>query len=369
MSTTREARAVFHHDVVVAGGGLIGLACASAIAREGLRVAVVTSADQGAASPASAGILAPSVGKATEAARALAIMARDLYPEFLEALAERTGLHVPLALSGILEIARGETEASLLRASLRSGSEWIDVTDLRQLEPLVVPGVGGAFHPVDGAVDAPALLAALTADAHRDPRMSLLDGRVIGIDATRRPLVAELEGGGHVEADCVVVAAGAWAGSIRGLPRPLPVTPVRGQMLAFDGPRMRHVVMGSNGYVVQRGNRSLVGSTMEQVGFDAGTTAEGADLLQGLAIELSRSFAHRRVLAHWAGLRPMTPDLLPIIGADPDCGRLFYACGHSKNGVLLAPLTAQIIAELVARGPTSIDATPYAPGRSFNIDR
>ncbi|HJR67981.1 MAG TPA: FAD-dependent oxidoreductase [Gemmatimonadaceae bacterium] len=369
MSTTREARAVFHHDVVVAGGGLIGLACASAIAREGLRVAVVTSADQGAASPASAGILAPSVGKATEAARALAIMARDLYPEFLEALAERTGLHVPLALSGILEIARGETEASLLRASLRSGSEWIDVTDLRQLEPLVVPGVGGAFHPVDGAVDAPALLAALTADAHRDPRMSLLDGRVIGIDATRRPLVAELEGGGHVEADCVVVAAGAWAGSIRGLPRPLPVTPVRGQMLAFDGPRMRHVVMGSNGYVVQRGNRSLVGSTMEQVGFDAGTTAEGADLLQGLAIELSRSFAHRRVLAHWAGLRPMTPDLLPIIGADPDCGRLFYACGHSKNGVLLAPLTAQIIAELVARGRTSIDATPYAPGRSFNIDR
>ncbi len=369
VSTTREARAVFHHDVVVVGGGLIGLACASAIAREGLRVVLVASADQGAASPASAGILAPTVGKATDATRALAITARDLYPGFLEALAERTGLHVPLDRSGILELALRDAEASALRASLRSGSEWIDDTELRRLEPLIAPGVGGVLHHEDGAVDAPALLAALTADVRGDPHISLFDHRVTGIDAAQQPLVAELAGGERVEADYVVVAAGAWVGSIRGLPRPLPVTPVRGQMLAFDGPRMRHVVMGSRGYLVQRGNSSLVGGTMEHAGFDAGTTAEGAGLLQQLAIELSPSFAHRRVRAHWAGLRPMTPDLLPIIGADPDFGRLFYACGHSKNGVLLAPLTARIIGELVARGRTSVDVTPYAPNRSWKIDR
>lgn len=369
MSTTRKPRAVFQPDVIVVGGGLIGLACATAVARAGVAVLVVSSTEPGAASPASAGILAPTVGDAPLPVQALGITARDMYPPYVEELVARTGIRVSLDLSGVLETARDDVEARALRASLQRHTEWVEPHLLRDLEPAVAHAVGAAFHARDGAVDVRVLLEAVHADAQRDPRISLVGGRVVRLEVDRLPALLELQSGERVEADKVVIAAGAWVGEIWGLPRPIPVVPVRGQILAFGGETPRHVVMGAHGYVVPRGNRCLAGTTMEHVGFDPRTTTKGAARIREIAAELIPSLAGRPELEHWAGLRPVTPDLLPMVGADPEHDSLFYACGHSKNGVLLAPLTAHVIADLVVRGSTSVDVTPYAPGRFQDIDR
>lgn len=127
--------------------------------------------------------------------------------------------------------------------------------------------------------------------------------------------------------------------------------------------------MGAHGYVVPRGDRALAGSTMEHVGFDASPTAEGAGEIRRMVEGLVPSFSTRAVAAHWAGLRPVTPDLLPIVGRNTRCEALLYACGHSKNGVLLAPLTGQVIADLLAHRAPTFDLAAYSPGRFDGLDR
>jgi glycine oxidase len=363
VSITRESAAVFQPDVIVVGGGLIGLTCATAVARHGLRVLVISSNEQGAASPASAGILAPSVGHASGPARALGIAARDMYSAYLEGLASRTGVHAPLDRSGVLEVAFTDEEAAALRSIVDDNAEWIDARALHDFEPALAPAAGAVLHREDGAVDSGALLHAVRVDAERDPRISLRDGRVTRLETGRTPIRVDLVSGDRVGAPAVVVAAGAWVSLIAGLPRPLPVVPVRGQLLALAGAPVRHVVMSPRGYLVPRRNRSLVGSTMEHVGFDARTTEDGAALLRGYAREISPELATHPIVEHWAGLRPVTPDLLPVVGGDPECKGLFYACGHSRNGVLLAPLTADLIADLISGGSPSVDISAYAPDR------
>jgi glycine oxidase len=362
VSTTRESTAVFQPDVIVVGGGLIGLTCATSVARDGHSVLLLTSNEKGAASPASAGILAPSVGSSPEVARALGIASRDMYPAYVESLFSRTGVRVPLDRSGVLEIAFRDEQVESLRSSLGTDGEWIDGASLHALEPALAHAVGAAFHRENGSVDSVALLNAVTADASQDRRVSFREGRVVRVDA-RTPIRVELLGGEWLTVPTLVLAAGAWTGLIAGLPRQLPVVPVRGQMLAFGRAPIRHVILGPSGYIVPRGDRSLVGSTMEDVGFDARVTRAGAQQLRACAAEMVPSLADQPVLDQSAGLRPVTPDLLPIVGADPECSSLLYACGHSRNGVLLAPLTARVIADLIARDSTSIDISPYSPGR------
>jgi glycine oxidase len=363
VSITRESAARFQPDVIVVGGGLIGLTCATAIARNGLRVLVISSDEPGAASAASAGILAPSVGHPPGPARDLGVIARDMYPPYVQSLALRTGIYVALDRSGVLALAFTDDEATRLRSAAGEDAEWIDGTSLHDIEPGLASAEGGTFHREDGAVDAAALLNAVIADARQDRRISLRGGRVVRVILKDSLVHVELATGPLLGAPAVIVAAGAWVSSIAGLPRPLPVVPIRGQILAFAGVPIRHVVMTPRGYVVSRDNRSLIGSTMERVGFDARTTEDGAAQLRASAREISPDLAGRPLVQHWAGLRPVTPDFLPLVGAEPECDGLFYACGHSRNGVLLAPLTARVIAELITGGSSSVDVTAYAPDR------
>jgi glycine oxidase len=161
------------------------------------------------------------------------------------------------------------------------------------------------------------------------------------------------------EASVVVVAAGAWVPGIDGLPRALPVTPVRGQMVSFDAAPLGHVVYGPEGYVVPRGSRTVAGSTMERVGFAVGTTTAGVAGIVRAAGALCPPLAGAFVGDTWSGLRPVTPDLLPIIGRDPEYGGLLYACGHSRNGILLAPLTGDCIAALATGEEPEWDLAPF----------
>ena len=158
----------------------------------------------------------------------------------------------------------------------------------------------------------------------------------------------------------MVIAAGAWAAGLGGLPRPLPVEPLRGQMLSLAGSPLRHVTYGAGGYAVPRGDgRTIVGSTMERVAFDAGTTEAGLAQVRATGGAICPALADRRMLNGWSGLRPVTPDFLPILGRDPEFPALVYACGHSRNGVLLAPLTGDVVADIVLDRPPTHDISPF----------
>jgi glycine oxidase len=158
-----------------------------------------------------------------------------------------------------------------------------------------------------------------------------------------------------------VLAAGAWAAQIDGLPRPVPVRPLRGQICAIRSAPLRHVVLERDVYLVVRGSdRTLVGSTMEDVGFDVGTTPDALAALRRSADSVCPALAAHDIVDSWSGLRPATPDLLPVLGPDPDEPRLIYACGHSRNGILLAPLTASVTGALAAGQDSGWDLTPFS---------
>jgi glycine oxidase len=215
------------------------------------------------------------------------------------------------------------------------------------------------LYPKDGAVDNLRLTNALASIVERHSRVRVLREAAIRLKLGSRPTAI---GDGHsmVEARCLVLAAGAWAATIEGLPRRVPVRPLRGQICTLSGTPLRHVVLGADVYMVSRGgDRTLVGSTMEDVGFDAGTTETGIASLRAGAVAVCPALAAQATREAWSGLRPASPDLLPILGRDPDHPRLLYACGHSRNGILLAPITAAAIAALAAGEDPGLDLSPF----------
>ncbi|GAC1647788.1 MAG: glycine oxidase ThiO [Gemmatimonadaceae bacterium] len=350
-------------DLIVVGRGLIGLMVAAALSRTGLQVMIVGEERPGAASRAAAGILSPSVERAEGAAHVFAISARDRYPSYLADLRDATGVCVWLERSGVIQAARTEAEARALREALPSGAEWLDSASLSAAEPALAVGYGGAFHPRDGAVDNVSLHRAVDARVRGTPAIIGIVAGVSAIDVSAAAPVVHTTAGA-LSAGHVVLAAGAWIEGIRGLPRRVPVRPVRGQMISYVGARTRHVVYGAGGYVVPRGGTfTLVGATMEEVGFDSSNTAKGVARLRRIAACVVPDLKGVPTGTAWAGLRPVTPDLLPIIGPDPDVPALVYACGHSRNGILLAPLTADVVAAVISGNPAPVDIRPFAISR------
>src|SRR5216117_909168 len=247
-------------EVLVAGGGIIGAACARALALRGLRVVICEPGPEpAAASAASAGILGPQIERTDEALRALGLRARDLYERLAPALAETTGIDIGLWRDGIASLAFEEAEAERLRdavahqrqAGLRC--DWLEADEVAERFPATAPCLGAMFAPEDGAVDAPALARALRADAERSGtrtlnarvnRLSTILGRAIGVEIPA----------GKIKAEHVIIAAGAWSPRIEHLPRALPVEPVRGQMAALPWPAgvPRAILYYDHGYVVAR---------------------------------------------------------------------------------------------------------------------
>ena len=351
-------------DVVVVGGGIIGLSCATAIARRGLSVTLVSEPRVGEASAAAAGMLAPSVEKSSGPAHRFAVAARDFYPTYLEELADATGIRVPLNRLGVLQVALTEKGVKGLTKEMPEGSAWIDRSELARLEPTLGHALGAVMNPEDGAVDNVILLAALEALAAGSDRIERVHGSAVAITTTGSSVEVELASGIRLTSDYVVAAPGAWGAQIRGATGLRGVTPSRGQIVSYNFTALRHVTYGPRGYLVPRTAGTVIaGSTMESVGFESRTTPEGIAKVQSAAEEIAPALAVSEVCASWAGLRPVTPDLLPILGPDPASPRMIYCAGHSRNGILLAPISGEVVAGLITEEPMLHDLSQFHPAR------
>lgn len=362
------------YDCVIVGAGIVGAAAARSLAAAGRRILLLDQGTPGGeASAAAAGMLAAQIEtQADHPLLSLALTARDRYPGLVADLERRTGMDLGFKSVGIVVVAFDPERAAELAAqaaaqrTLGLEAEWLDRTALTGRHPGIGPDALGAFlAPKDSLVNNVTLTAALLADAvgsgaevggHEAAVEVLRDGpRVAGVRTQRASYAAR----------AVVLAAGAWSGAVRGLPRQLPVVPVRGQMALVAWPRgePQGVLFGRNAYVVPRGESALLGSTMERAGFDKTTTAEGIRHVRTETGAVLPALLSLPILRSWAGLRPMTPDGLPIIGPDPDVQGLVYATGHGRNGILMGPLTGEIAAELVLRGETTWPIAPYGVTR------
>lgn len=300
-------------DVAIAGGGIIGLASALELRRRGATVSVFDSGEKGQASWAAAGILGPQ-SEAHEPSPSLALGRASfaLYPEFVHGLGD-----VGFRRNGTLHRAFSEAE----RASLQATVDWQRAQGLN-----VEEREGAFFFPDEGQVDNRKLVAALRAACEAS-----------GVEFR------------NALARVTVVCKGAWSGA--------PVFPVKGEMLAVDATPPAQVVFGGGGYVVPRGGITLVGATGEPGVFDPSPTEKGRAHL----LEVARKHGiSGRVLDHWAGLRPGTPDGLPLFGRE---GSVIVAAGHYRNGILLAPITAKIVSALFHGETPPLDLAPFSPKR------
>jgi glycine oxidase ThiO len=350
-------------DIVVAGGGLVGLCVATALAERKLEVVVVSEPRLGEASRAAAGMLAPSIERATGPAHDFGIAARDRYPSYVEFLAERTGIRVPLNRDGILQVALNAQGVKGLRRAASPGSVWIEAAALAEMEPALSHALGAVHNPLDGAVDNVALFGALEALVAKTENIRVEDDLVVNISPAAGSVKVTTMKGQVISAGFAVIAAGAWSAQIGGARLAGAVAPLKGQLVAYAVAPVRHVAYGPRGYLVPRGNSTIAGSTMERTGFDPTTSVEGVTKVRSAAAEICPALARSEVTGRWGGLRPATPDMLPLLGPDPKAPRIIYACGHSRNGVLMAPLTGDLIADLVTGSPLRHDLSQFRPDR------
>jgi glycine oxidase len=360
------------HDVIVVGGGAVGAACARELASTGRRVLVVEAGgSNGQAWQAAGGMLAPQIeGDADDPLLDLGLAARDHYQPLSAALLETTGIDLGLWQEGIARVAGSEVEAVELRSKVawqqRQGHtcDWLDSEEVRRRWPWVGPTVGALWAVRDGALDPGQLVRALLADAGRLGAAVVAD-RAIRVDHTDQRITGVSGASDRYSADEVVIAAGAWSGLLEGLPRPLPVEPVRGQMAALPWPSEvpRTIVYNKDCYLLARGGEAIIGSTMEYVGFRPEVTAVGLAQIFAATTLLYPSLIRAKVRRTWAGLRPMTPDGLPIIGREPRLSGLWYATGHGRNGILLAGLTGVLLRQLIDGEQPNQDLRALSPER------
>jgi glycine oxidase len=361
-------------DVVVIGAGVQGCAVAWRLACAGLSVLVLERSIPGAeASSAAGGILSPGV-EALEPGPFYALGRASLarYPSFIEALEAESGLAVGHRGGGTLEVAFDDDHARLLAgraAKIQSAGLPVTVLDdveVRRLEPSLSPQARGALWFEDeGSLD-PRSLGRALAEAARRAGARFVTGQVLAIRHQGGRAVGVAHERGPFDAGAVVLAAGAWSLLVagHGLP-PNAVRPVRGQIAVVQTrpPLLSRVVFSGQGYAVPRADgRILLGSTMEEIGFEKAVTAGGLRHVLEVGIELAPAIELAPVVETWSNFRPASPDGEPILGPGPVPG-LFYATGHTRNGILLCPITADAICACVLGEPPPVELEPFSARR------
>jgi glycine oxidase len=376
-------------DGVIIGGGVIGLCAARALVRRGVKRLVLIERERpGAeASSAAAGMLAAQVeADSADAFLELALASRSLYPTLAAELLEETGIDIELERTGTLYLGFTEEDEREMEARYRwqrsagLAVEELSVDETRRLEPGLSPHMRRALRfPLDVQVENRRLITALARSVERSgvrlmmgttvESVSTTAGRVTGVNTSR----------GSISSPLVIVAAGAWvsfiqttgdSGSVAAPAAPplLRVEPVRGQMLCFETEArpFRHVVYSPRGYLVPRMNgRLLAGSTTERAGFEKRVTGGGIQAITRHALEIAPLVEGLPLLDAWAGLRPRAvgSDEWPVIGGCAETRGLYYATGHYRNGILLAPITGELLAEKITTGARPQLLEPFTPER------
>ncbi|HZS02302.1 MAG TPA: glycine oxidase ThiO [Chloroflexota bacterium] len=363
-------------DVAVVGGGVIGCAVAYYAARAGARVVLLERNALGAeASGAAAGMLAPLAEDAQPGPFLdFAVASLGRYAALAEALRAESGIDIELQTAGLLRLALDDAEADHYRAGLGWQAElglavrWLDAAEARAREPLLPPGVRGAvYSESEHQVNPTRLVEALARAAAARGAGLRVGAPVRGLLRQGEQVVGVRLADEDVPAGHVVVATGAWAAASGDwLGVPLPVAPVKGQMVAVRplGPLPRYTLYGRRGYLVPKADGTVhVGATVEQAAFDRRVTAAGVSTLLGLLPALAPSLAEGTFVRAWAGLRPGTPDHRPLLGPVPGLRGVSLATGHYRNGILLAPITGEVVAQAALGLPTSLPLEPFAVAR------
>jgi glycine oxidase len=347
-------------DVIVIGGGIIGLSLSIELRKKGARVLVVERGEPGReASYAAGGMLVDCLFETPAALQPLATASARLYPEFVHELQVESGMNVDLRDQGTIlfpPAAHGSHPA------LESAGQL--PAKLSEFEPALVDFNQPAFYLQERSVDPRALTSAALHAAKRRgvdfssgdavTAVNLSDGRVSGVATKKTSFLAPK----------VVNCAGAWSGQI--VPHAFPTRPVKGQMLCLAAPArslLKHVVRSPEVYLIPRSDgRIIVGTTVEEAGFDKRTDVAAIQRLHRAAVAMVPELRNAKILEDWAGLRPGTPDALPIVGPTATSG-YYVATGHFRDGILLAPITAQVMALVIEGKNPDHDLAPFSPAR------
>lgn len=358
-------------DVLVIGGGVIGCAIADTLAATGRSVLLVDrGAIGGEASSAAAGVLAVAGGDAEGAELALRRESLARHAALAAELLADTGLDVELDRSGTLELFDGGDDARAQerldhRRSQGFRVDWLDARELRACEPAAQPSACGAllFHD-DAWLVNERLVEALAASARRRGAELVAGAAVRAAERAGRRIARVEVGGDWITPGTVVLAAGAWAAHVPDVAPGLDVRPARGQMLALrpSRPLCRRVLAHGDSYLVPRqSGEVLVGATVEDAGWEKAVTPDGLRTLIAHVERIAPAGLAAPVSRVWAGLRPYAPAGGPIIGRAPATENLVLACGHHRNGILLAPITAAIVQAVLDGTVAPVDVAPFAP--------
>lgn len=346
-------------EVLVIGGGVIGLSIARELRKRGAgKIKVIDRGSLGAESSwAAAGMLAPNIETdETEGFHRFGMESLDTYPAFAKSLLEETGIDIELDRTGTLCLAFNDAEVAALQKTFEQQKKrnveiaWLDTDDLRELEPTISSdAVAGLRYANDWQVENRKLIEALRKFAELNDISIVENVEVTELIKDGSGVTGVRTAADDIRSEWTVVATGAWTSLIKiaGASFPVRVKPIRGQMISFESTArpLRHVVYSRRGYVVPRADgRVLVGATVEDIGFDKRTTSEAIESLRTAAVEISPRFAELEIAESWAGLRPFAADGLPVIGDVPGCTNALVATAHYRNGILLAPKTAELIA-------------------------
>jgi glycine oxidase len=376
------------YDVLIVGGGLIGSSIAFELSSEKLRVLLLDRQEPGReASWAAAGMLAP--GPDSSEATALVPLGKEslrLYPEFVAAVEKASGKSVDFTCNGTFEAFRGPAAESARNKmvaefhQLGLAAAAMSPDEARKHESSLGANTGAiAWLPEEATVDPRLLVEAVLVAAKRSGAEIRANCPVDSLLYEGKSCVGVIAGGQKLTAKQVIIAAGSFCAAITNaahqadlhsqqqpqLRRYAPVHPVRGQMLALRSTtvQLKKVLRSQHGYLVpRRDGRIIAGSTLENAGFVKEVTPQGVRQILDAALELAPALADAKIVEEWSGLRPGTPDLLPIIGP-ADIAGLWLATGHYRNGILLAPATAKIICDWIVTGKSNFNAESFSPLR------